>query len=387
MKQILSLLLLIISNPASSFHFPNGRAFLKTPKVSHPLRTRTACFSSSSNNQDNSETPIKLVVPGRPTWQQTMLRIADPSKSISFYTETMGMTLIDIFDFPQYKFSIYFLTTLPKGETYGLTPGTQEAHDYTWSMEGTTLELTHNYGTEDSETFKGYHAGNEERDGFGHVAFSCDDVYQATETLLEKDVLFKKKPDEGRMKGLAFAYDPDGYWIELVKRPTTGKIRNIFNFSQTMLRVRDPQKSLAFYQNMGMTLLSERHFDDFSLYYLASDLEGIEIPIEDSSTNDAKNNAYSKFGPLLELTHNHGTEKEENGFEGYFHGNEEGRQGFGHVGFLVDDVHEACDAIREMGYGFRKVGLFCSSVESFVLLAFNESLMILSFIHCFGLGT
>ena len=24
--------------------------------------------------------------------------------------------------------------------------------------------------------------------------------------------------DEGRMKGLAFAYDPDGYWIELVSR-------------------------------------------------------------------------------------------------------------------------------------------------------------------------
>jgi len=29
---------------------------------------------------------------------------------------------------------------------------------------------------------------------------------------------FKKKPDEGRMKGLAFALDPDGYWIEIIKR-------------------------------------------------------------------------------------------------------------------------------------------------------------------------
>ena len=26
------------------------------------------------------------------------------------------------------------------------------------------------------------------------------------------------KPDEGGMKGLAFAYDPDGYWVEIVKR-------------------------------------------------------------------------------------------------------------------------------------------------------------------------
>ena len=40
-------------------------------------------------------------VVGRPTWQQTMLRIADPKKSIPFYTDVMGMTVIDTLDFPQ----------------------------------------------------------------------------------------------------------------------------------------------------------------------------------------------------------------------------------------------------------------------------------------------
>ena len=29
---------------------------------------------------------------------------------------------------------------------------------------------------------------------------------------------FKKEPDGGSMKGLAFAYDPDGYSIEFIKR-------------------------------------------------------------------------------------------------------------------------------------------------------------------------
>ena len=57
-------------------------------------------------------------------------------KSLAFYTDVLGMTLIDSFDFPQYKFSLYFVTTLPEGETYNLTPGTKEAHDYLWSMEG-----------------------------------------------------------------------------------------------------------------------------------------------------------------------------------------------------------------------------------------------------------
>lgn len=68
------------------------------------------------------------VVPGRPSWQQTMLRIADPVKSLAFYQDIMGMTLIDTLDFPMYEFKLYFLTTLPEGEAYTLTPGTQTAH-------------------------------------------------------------------------------------------------------------------------------------------------------------------------------------------------------------------------------------------------------------------
>jgi lactoylglutathione lyase len=110
------------------------------------------------------------VIPGRPTWQQTMLRITDPAKTLPFYTDLLGFTLIDKLDFPQWKFSLYFLTTLPEGETYDLTPGTKEAHDYLWNMEGVALELTHNHGTESDPEFKGHHPGNAEKDGFGHIA-------------------------------------------------------------------------------------------------------------------------------------------------------------------------------------------------------------------------
>jgi lactoylglutathione lyase len=115
---------------------------------------------------DAIEAPV--AVPGRPTWQQTMLRIKDPRKSIAFYKQ-LGFTLVDSFDFPQYKFSLYFMTTLKPGTAYSLTPGTQAAHDYLWRMEGTALELTHNHGTETQEG-RVYHVGNQERDGFGHVA-------------------------------------------------------------------------------------------------------------------------------------------------------------------------------------------------------------------------
>lgn len=294
-----------------------------------------------------------IIIPGRPTWQQSMLRIADPAKTLPFYTEIMGMTHIDTFTFPQWKFSIYFLATLPEGDVYDLTPGTQEAHDYVWTFEGVLLELTHNHGTESDENFKGYHKGNEEKDGFGHIAFNCDDVYAATEKLLEKGVTFKKKPDEGRMKGLAFAYDPDGYWVEIIKRGTPSVIKNEFNFSQTMLRIKDPAKSIPFYESFGMKVIRAKNYGSFTNYFLVSSYVDYELKEdEDLGGDEAKMKASMLFHPVLELTHNHGTETDEE-FK-HYNGNEDGRQGYGHIGFLVDDVYEACDGIRQHGYGFRK---------------------------------
>lgn len=58
------------------------------------------------------------------------------------------------------------------------------------------------------------------------------------------------------MKGLAFAYDPSGYWVELVKRNAEAGHQEKFNLGQTMLRVKDADKSLEFYTGkggMGMT--------------------------------------------------------------------------------------------------------------------------------------
>lgn len=40
------------------------------------------------------------------------------------------------------------------------------------------------------------------------LLFSVDDVFEACEKLEKAGCSFKKKPDEGRMKGLAFVYDP-----------------------------------------------------------------------------------------------------------------------------------------------------------------------------------
>lgn len=45
-----------------------------------------------------------------------------------------------------------------------------------------------------------------------------DDLDSACEYLEKNGVAFKKKPNEGTMPGLAFAYDPDNYWIEIIQK-------------------------------------------------------------------------------------------------------------------------------------------------------------------------
>lgn len=71
-----------------------------------------------------------------------------------------------------------------------------------------------NWGTE-SDPDQKYHDGNSDQRGFGHIGIMVPDVYAACERFTELGVTFVKRPNEGRMKGLAFIKDPDGYWIEI----------------------------------------------------------------------------------------------------------------------------------------------------------------------------
>ena len=90
-------------------------------------------------------------------------------------------------------------------------------------MFGPVIELTHNHGTETQADFK-YHNGNDQDAGqlrgFGHLGFLVDDLEAACTHLEDQGVAFKKKPLEGTMRGLAFAYDTpsDNYWIEIIQR-------------------------------------------------------------------------------------------------------------------------------------------------------------------------
>ncbi|MCC5869785.1 MAG: lactoylglutathione lyase [Gammaproteobacteria bacterium] len=147
-------------------------------------------------------------------FNQTMLRIKDPQRSLDFYTRILGMSLIRKLDFAEAKFSLYFLGLLTDAEREAM-PADDHARSEWMFRQRALLELTHNWGTEDDPE-QAYHDGNSAPRGFGHIGLSVPDVYAACERFEALGVDFVKRPDEGRMKGLAFIRDPDGYWVEIL---------------------------------------------------------------------------------------------------------------------------------------------------------------------------
>ena len=143
----------------------------------------------------------------------SMLRVKDPAVSLDFYTRVFGMRVLRKLDFPEMKFSLYFLHRATEGEQPPQDEGERTA--WTFSQRG-ILELTHNWGTENDAEFR-YHDGNAQPQGFGHICFSVPDLDAAVRWFDQHEIPYVKRPEQGKMKDVAFIKDPDGYWIEIVE--------------------------------------------------------------------------------------------------------------------------------------------------------------------------
>lgn len=143
----------------------------------------------------------------------SMLRVKDPAVSLDFYSRIMGMRVLRKLDFPEMKFSLYFLAKHDDPKDIPEDIGERTA--WTFSQRG-ILELTHNWGTESDPEFK-YHDGNAQPQGFGHICFSVPDLAAAIRWFDENNVTYVKRPEQGKMRDVAFIKDPDGYWIEIVQ--------------------------------------------------------------------------------------------------------------------------------------------------------------------------
>lgn len=143
----------------------------------------------------------------------SMLRVKNPQVALAFYTQVLGMRVLRKLDFPEMKFSLYFLAQLDDEAQVPNDAG--ERMVWAFRQRG-ILELTHNWGTEDDAAFR-YHDGNAQPQGFGHICFSVPDLAAAVQWFDEHEIPFVKRPEQGKMKNVAFIKDPDGYWIEIVQ--------------------------------------------------------------------------------------------------------------------------------------------------------------------------
>ncbi|MBP6270710.1 MAG: lactoylglutathione lyase [Rhizobacter sp.] len=150
----------------------------------------------------------------------SMLRVKDPTVSLDFYTRVFGMRVLRKLDFPEMKFSLYFLHRASAEQAPPEDIGERTA--WTFAQHG-ILELTHNWGTESDPAFK-YHDGNAQPQGFGHICFSVPDLDAAVKWFDDNQVTYVKRPEQGKMKDVAFIKDPDGYWIEIVE---PGRLKNL----------------------------------------------------------------------------------------------------------------------------------------------------------------
>lgn len=121
----------------------------------------------------------------------TMLRVGDQEKSIAFYTNILGMTVLRQKDYPDGKFTNTFL-------------------GYGDEKEHAALELTYNWDTDQ------YDLGN----GYGHIAIEVDDVYKAVDDIkaMNGKVIREAGPMNAGQTIIAFVEDPDGYQIELLAK-------------------------------------------------------------------------------------------------------------------------------------------------------------------------
>lgn len=121
----------------------------------------------------------------------TMIRVGDLERSLRFYTEVLGMSLLRKKDYPDGKFTLAFI---------GYAPESEQA----------AIELTYNYGVER------YEQGN----AFGHIALEVEDAYRACEEIKQRGgkVVREAGPMKHGTTVIAFVEDPDGYKIELIQR-------------------------------------------------------------------------------------------------------------------------------------------------------------------------
>ena len=120
----------------------------------------------------------------------TMIRVAEPAKTIAFF-ELLGLKEVRRIDNEKGRFTLIFLATPEDAAELG-------------ERRQAEVELTHNWDPEE------YGEGR----NFGHLAYRVDDIYATCQRLHDAGVTINRPPRDGHM---AFVRTPDDISIELLQ--------------------------------------------------------------------------------------------------------------------------------------------------------------------------
>ena len=120
----------------------------------------------------------------------TMIRVLDEERSVDFYHTAFGLKVADRFDFE--RFTLVYLRNAENDFEIELTVNKDQTEPYTHG------------------------------DGYGHVAFTVDDLdserERARSNCLDPTDIVEFNRDGRLMARFFFLKDPDGYKIEVLQR-------------------------------------------------------------------------------------------------------------------------------------------------------------------------
>lgn len=151
-------------------------------------RAGDAMMTTASPIIRSNKLPVRVL--------HVMLRVVDIERSISFYTDKLGMKLFRKESYPSGRFTLAFV-------------------GYGDESSGAVIELTHNW---DNDT---YDLGT----AYGHIALAVADLKSTCATLEASGTKVLRgpgpmtfsSPDRNAAEIMAFIEDPDGYKIELIE--------------------------------------------------------------------------------------------------------------------------------------------------------------------------
>jgi lactoylglutathione lyase len=117
----------------------------------------------------------------------TMVRVKDLDASIAFY-KLLGMVERRRTESESGRFTLVFMCP----------PEQADGHN--------DVELTYNWDGDDGLPSDSRH--------FGHLAYTCDNIYKLCQTLMDNGVTINRPPRDGHM---AFVRSPDNVSIELIQ--------------------------------------------------------------------------------------------------------------------------------------------------------------------------